>query len=397
MTPLDRSLWRRALDSIEASEVRSVPAEPAHLPRHPPDRWLSGYRLKGVLTAHRGHPGTPAPGALDGSSVVVTSAGRVLDPTTDYVLDATWGGLGHEPEMPELLDPVAVSYRYGLRRIDSLVKDADGRVRMIQGMSHLTAPRPPELTPGTIRLANAYLPYFGTAGTALVLPARGEPAGPATKQQDSRLPRFRSRIDAGLPVRVTCWGDSVTAGGDATSDHSSYPAVVERALRTAHPGMQIEVAAVAVGGSNTTQWLSGTSVDHDWSRVVDSEPDVVTVEFVNDAGLEPDEWAGNYAEIERRTSELGADLVLTTPHWVMPSWMELTEDGRDSRPYVSFLRSFAERRGIALADVSARWERLKEEGLPYETLLNNGINHPDDRGHALAGQEIAAAFGSVIS
>jgi hypothetical protein len=61
----------------------------------------------------------------------------------------------------------------------------------------------------------------------------------------------------------------------------------------------------------------------------------------------------------------------------------------DPRPYTRFLREFAAAEGIALADISARWERLADLGLPYVTLLANGINHPDDRGHFLAAEELA--------
>ncbi len=39
------------------------------------------------------------------------------------------------------------------------------------------------------------------------------------------------------------------------------------------------------------------------------------------------------------------------------------------------------RRGI-------RVEELQDLGIPYETLLRNGINHPDDRGHAFFADEL---------
>ena len=47
---------------------------------------------------------------------------------------------------------------------------------------------------------------------------------------------------------------------------------------------------------------------------------------------------------------------------------------------------------MALADASARWEHLWQEGLPYVTLLRNGINHPDDRGHSLFSEELIKCF-----
>jgi len=60
----------------------------------------------------------------------------------------------------------------------------------------------------------------------------------------------------------------------------------------------------------------------------------------------------------------------------------------ERRPYVLALRTFADQHHVALADASARWEHLWKEGLPYLTLLDNTINHPDDRGHRLFAEEL---------
>lgn len=39
--------------------------------------------------------------------------------------------------------------------------------------------------------------------------------------------------------------------------------------------------------------------------------------------------------------------------------------------------------GVGLAHASRRWEHLAAGGIPCVTLLFNGINHPDNRGHDL--------------
>ena len=64
----------------------------------------------------------------------------------------------------------------------------------------------------------------------------------------------------------------------------------------------------------------------------------------------------------------------------------------DRRVYVLELRLFAERHQLAVADASSRWGHLWREGIPYVTLLTNGINHPDDRGHALFADELMKCF-----
>src|SRR5437764_13753941 len=91
-----------------------------------------------------------------------------------------------------------------------------------------------------------------------------------------------------------------------------------------------------------------------------------------------------YDDILRRIADLGAEAVLVTPHFTMLEMMG-TDDLRtaECRPYVYWLREMAAQRGVALADATGRWEHLWREGIPYPTLLRNGINHPDDRGHRL--------------
>ena len=64
----------------------------------------------------------------------------------------------------------------------------------------------------------------------------------------------------------------------------------------------------------------------------------------------------------------------------------------ETRPAVTYLREFAARAGVGVADTSRRWEHLWIEGLPYLTLLHNGINHPDDRGHALFVDDLKEFF-----
>jgi lysophospholipase L1-like esterase len=93
-------------------------------------------------------------------------------------------------------------------------------------------------------------------------------------------------------LRVVCLGDSVTFGyrvpvvwpdrpNDYNRDWLPYPQLLEKALRAANPGRDIEVIALAVPGYTSYQGLVWLRRDID--RL---EPDVVTVCFGwNDVGL----------------------------------------------------------------------------------------------------------------
>jgi len=120
---------------------------------------------------------------------------------------------------------------------------------------------------------------------------------------------------------------------------------------------------------------------------------LVTIEFVNDSGMTPQQVDLVYADILRRLRRVGAEVIFITPHFTMPRMMKMKSLREpDRRPYVLALRAFADRRNVAVADASSRWAHLWKEGIPYVTLLRNGINHPDDQGHALFADELMKCF-----
>ena len=64
----------------------------------------------------------------------------------------------------------------------------------------------------------------------------------------------------------------------------------------------------------------------------------------------------------------------------------------DPRPYVTGLRQFAEKYKVALGDASLRYGRLWRQGIPYLTLMENNINHPNEFGHTLFADSLMALF-----
>jgi lysophospholipase L1-like esterase len=295
-------------------------------------------------------------------------------------------------------DELTVDYRYSLRRLDSRIRTAEGEVVLREGKPHLTVPLPPPLKPGETRLANLFIDYHSDGTDADEFPLLESADQATTATTPGRIPKTMAKIRAGRPVKIVCWGDSVTVGGDASKPETRYPAVFERRLKAEFPAAGIHVETIAVGGSNSRQWLWPRRFPGrpgcDWQRVADAKPDLVTLEFVNDSYMSPPLVGEVYGEILNRLGAMQAEVILITPHFVMPPRMGLKSLREpDRRPYVLALRRFAHQRGVALADASARWEHLWKEGLPYVTLLPNGINHPDDRGHALFAEELMKCFG----
>jgi lysophospholipase L1-like esterase len=385
-----RALRDRIRGQIRGAEWRRVRAEVIEPPVGRPDQWRYGAQLRGVVTEFRGTDDTPAPGSLRPGSVRVAGPAGELAIGEDVFVDQVWGAV---TRAPEVAGPFVVDYDYGLLRVDAVVDAGDGP-EVIMGKSHLSNPLPPPVPTGAKHLANLFLPYHANPAEAELLPV-SRSAGLRSHPQSARLPRWSESLRGGSG-RITCLGDSVTVGYSASSPATAYPALLGRML-AAH-GLSATVTAVAVGGSTSTQWLGlddpmpGT----DWDRVTTSKPDLVTVEFVNDAHLSIPQIERSYQLLLHQTHALGADLLLVEPHFSRPDWMGAsTMDLVDERPYVGFLREFARRYDVALTSVSPRWQELWSLGIPYLTMLRNGINHPDDRGHAIFAEEIAAGLGAA--
>ena len=393
--------WASA-SALRAAEVAPAPivsvrGEATRLSPDKPQVWAKGTRLRQLQTLAPGH-GTPAAHAVVADSIVVRQGERVLVRDRDYLADPVWGSLGIAPGSsvtPD--DEVTVDYCYSLRRIDSQIKTADGETTIRVGEPHLTIPLPPPLGPGEVRVANLFVDYHGDGTDARVFPVQETAEQATTQTTPGRIPKTLAKIAVGQAVKIVCWGDSVTAGGDASSPSTRYPAVFQKRLQAKYPGAPIRVETIAVGGSHSRQWLSPERFPGrpgcDWQRIAEARPNLVTIEFVNDASLSPEQVDEVYGEILRRLGEIESEVILITPHFTMPAMMgfgSLREPER--RPYVLALRKFAASHGLALADASARWEHLWKEGIPYVTLLRNGINHPDDRGHALFADELMRCF-----
>ena len=384
---------------VKPAEIVVVTAERTRLSAKPPRAWAEGTRLR-RLRPLGPDAGVPAPEAVDPASIVVRHQGRELKRDIDFLADPAYGTLGLTPQSSVTAqDDVEVDYRFSLRRLDSIVSTADGRRVLRGGASDLTTPVPPGLEEGDKLLANVFVDYFGDGKAPDVFPIEKSAGDAVTFTTPGRIPRTLAKIRQGKPVKIVSWGDSVTAGGDAGSPETRYTAVFETRLKAKFPSADVAVQTVAVGGSNSRQWLypdrfSGPVPNQTvWQRVADAKPDLVTIEFVNDAGMTPQQVDLVYAEILKRLETIGAEVVLITPHFTRPAQMRMRSLREpDRRPYVLALRAFAERHQVALADASSRWGHLWREGIPYVTLLSNGINHPDDRGHALFADELMKCF-----
>ncbi len=361
--------------------------------------WRKGARLRPLITEE-----CSATGLLDEASLRVKAGpgeSPVLARGLDYDLDPFWATFGRLASGGiARRQAVFLDYAYRPNRLDAIVVTSAGAVERVSGAPRVGAMPPPEVPASAVRLANVWVTGSATAlGEDAVFPVLPGDSGvaPDTPVADGLLPNTLRKLRAGETVTIIAWGDSVTNGGGVEDDVNNwYQHQIAARLSARFPRARVRMLTAAWGGSSSRQYLDAPEGgERNFQRdVLDPRPDLVTIEFVNDAYLDVAGVQQHYGVILERIRGIGAEVVLFTPHLVRPDWMGMDTGNihSDPRPYVAGLRRFAETNKVALADASARWCALWRQGIPYATLLANSINHPDARGMALFADAFLALF-----
>ena len=344
-----------------------------------PNVWAAGTRLPQLVNP----TGSVAVGAVVPGSVVVRArpGGPPYRVDTDYLLDERWAGLGGVATgaIPQGAT-VYLDYGYQLFRLDTVQAPTRGAVSIRRGEPRLVCPHPAGAAPGHRALANLWVrPGAQAIGAQDIYPIGRPPRFAAPHRAPTA--GTRRRLAEGKAVTIVALGDSVTAGGEASKRELAFPEAFAGALRERYPKADIRLVNAGAGGTNSDYGLE--RLDRD---VIAHHPHLVVVEFVNDMGWPPEKLRANYHQLVGRLRAVGAEVVILTPHFIWPEWMGNFALARAT------LEEIAAKEKVGLADGSARWEALRQVGIPYETLLVNCINHPDDRGHALFVEALVGLF-----
>ncbi len=356
--------------------------------------WLKGSRLLALRASETTTPYLLIPQSLTLRAGPETDS-AAFQLGTDYQADMDWETLGRLPSGSiQAEQPVYASYEYIPQRLDSIVCTPAGQLELRQGTPATTTPQPPPLVAGEQRLANLWIPgnlrqltpdhLFPILEKAYPEPAKSSPT-PAEKM----LPKSLQKLRSGQPLRILAWGDSVTVGSYLPDPASQrWQAQMATRLQERFPKAKIELITEAWGGRNTGSYLAEPAgSEHNYrEKVLAVKPDLIVSEFVNDAGLNPQQVEQRYSRLLTDFQKIGAEWIIFTPHYIRPDWMGISRErdiDDDPRPYVHGLRQFATRHQVPLAEASLRYGRLWRQGIPYTTLLVNSINHPNAHGMKL--------------
>lgn len=202
---------------------------------------------------------------------------------------------------------------------------------------------------------------------------------PVQLDQSAWLTRSRTRLAEGGPFKVVAFGDSITAGGDATSSDLIFWKRWADHLQTKYPRSQVTAVNGATGGDSTVQGLQRLE-----DKVLKEKPDLVLVGFgMNDhnrGGVPPAQFADNLRTlIARIRASTDAEIVLFSAFPPNPEWAFGTHQ---MEVYAARTAGVAAETGCAYADVYNNWQTKAQRKKP-EDLLGNNINHPNDFGHDL--------------
>ena len=225
---------------------------------------------------------------------------------------------------------------------------------------------------GHVRLTQTMLPVLkSTIGSAL---------------------KVRKKLLSGDPVKVVCFGDSVTGVYYHSGSRRAYTDMLGIALQRVSGVPNVEMINAGISGHTTVNALA--RIDRD---VLAHKPDVVTVMFgLNDmTRVSLDDYRANLKTIVEKCRGIGAEVVLATPNNVIDT---------PSRPtnklimYCDVVREVGRETGVSICDTYQQLDGIREIKPSDWRLLMSDAIHPNMAGHKNMAEQLARAItGTKVS
>ena len=197
------------------------------------------------------------------------------------------------------------------------------------------------------------------------------------------LERTRWDIESGADATIVCFGDSITAG---YAVRRGFPSFLLESLRQWFPDSKIEMINSGISGDTSQDGLSRL----DWA-VLSYEPDLVTINFgINDCvlGLSLEEFEMNLVEMVRRI-RAGPDseiLLLSSQPLESPPYDQRVLD------YYQTVETVAKEMNVGFVDVYGAWMKRVRAGMPLDSLILPGLDHPNEAGYRIIAEELMSLF-----
>ncbi|HPJ30267.1 MAG TPA: GDSL-type esterase/lipase family protein [Methanothrix sp.] len=195
--------------------------------------------------------------------------------------------------------------------------------------------------------------------------------------------RTVSLLEAGEAARIVVFGDSISAGFAVRRGFDHFWMGM---LKEKYPQAAIAMINEGVCGDTSFDGLARL----DWSVVAHS-PDLVTVNFgINDMymGIRLREFKSNLIEIAEKIIEGSKSelLLLSSEPLLTPRF------DRFVLSYYQILEDVAEEMGVGFVDVCGAWMQRVAGGVPLESLILPGLDHPNEQGYKIIAEELMRFF-----
>ena len=198
--------------------------------------------------------------------------------------------------------------------------------------------------------------------------------------QGQYLKDVRRKLEAGGPFKMVSYGDSITAGGEASKAELRFTNRFASYLQGKFPKSKIELQDVSIPGYCSQQGIDW--FDKKLGKV--EKPDLVLLGFgMNDhnkSGVAPEKFKNNLVTLVKMIKErTGANVILFSAFPPNDKWIF---GSHRMEQYADITRAAAADMKCAYVDVYNTWKTVLKRK-DQSSLLGNNINHPNDFGHWL--------------
>lgn len=217
----------------------------------------------------------------------------------------------------------------------------------------------------------------------LLISARGVTAADAPAAALPAPLRAVQLLESGQPIRIVCFGDSITGVYYHTGGRRAWCDLVGIALQRLYPHARIEMINAGISGNSTADALKRMEAD-----VIQPHPQLVLVMLgMNDvARVAPEDYRANLRTIVQRIRQVGSEVILMTPNFVSA--------GDAARPvwkvadYAQISREVGRELAVPVTDMYRAFQSVQAvDPRAWLGLMSDTI-HPNMRGHKLLAEEV---------
>jgi len=204
--------------------------------------------------------------------------------------------------------------------------------------------------------------------------------------QSKYLVNFRKKLESGQALSIVSYGNSITAGGEASSTEYRFQFIYGNYLKSIFPQANFKIEDVSIPGYSSKQGIEW------WDTYIGkTSPDLVLVGWgMNDhnkGGNSPEQFRKNLVKLVGMIKERkNAEVILYS---AFPPHNDWHYGSHSMELYAEATKQAAIEAHCAYVDVYSTWMKVFKRK-DQSSLLGNNINHPNDFGHWLYAQAFEA-------